>query len=153
MERTLILIKPDAITRGQAGNIISRFEQKGLKIIGIKMIQLTDTILHEHYSHLTDKPFFPTIYKFMSQQPIIAICLEGLNVIEVCRKMCGITNSCKAEPGTIRGDLGMSVQANLIHSSDSKKNAAIEIKRFFHDKELFDYTSPLSTYCLTSDEY
>ncbi len=152
MERTLILIKPDAIARGLAGVVLGRFEQKGLKIAGMKMIQLTDALLKEHYSHLADKPFFPTIAEFMSRTPVIALCLEGLEAVEVCRKLCGVTNSRKAEPGTIRGDLGMSMQANLVHASDSVETAKAEVARFFKPEELFAYEPALLGYQYASDE-
>ncbi|KMY69233.1 nucleoside diphosphate kinase [Desulfocarbo indianensis] len=152
MERTLILIKPDALARGLAGTVLSRFEQKGLKIAGMKMIQLDDALLKEHYSHLADKPFFPTIAEFMSRTPVIALCLEGLEAVEVCRKLCGVTNSRKADPGTIRGDLGMSMQANLVHASDSVETAQTEVARFFQPKELFSYEPALIAYLYASDE-
>ena len=152
MERTLILIKPDALARGLAGQVLSRFEAKGLKIAGIKMIQLTDALLKEHYSHLKDKPFFPTIAEFMSRTPVIALCLEGLEAVEVCRALCGVTNSRKAAPGTIRGDLGMSMQANLVHASDSVENAQAEVARFFGPEELFDYTPALLNFQYAADE-
>ena len=152
MERTLILIKPDAMARGLAGVVLGRFEQKGLKIAGMKMIQLTDELLKEHYSHLADKPFFPTITEFMSRTPVIALCLEGLEAVEVCRKLCGVTNSRQADPGTIRGDLGMSMQANLVHASDSVETAKAEVARFFKPEELFDYEPALITYQYASDE-
>jgi nucleoside-diphosphate kinase len=139
MERTLILIKPDALARGLAGEVLCRFEKKGLKIAGMKMIQLDDALLKEHYSHLADKPFFPTITEFMSRTPVIALCLEGLEAVDVCRKLCGVTNSRNADPGTIRGDLGMSMQCNLVHASDSVETAKAEVARFFADGELFDY--------------
>lgn len=152
MERTLILIKPDAIARGLAGVVLGRFEQKGLKIAGMKMIQLTDDLLKEHYSHLADKPFFPTITEFMSRTPVIALCLEGLEAVDVCRKLCGVTNSRQADPGTIRGDLGMSMQANLVHASDSVETAKAEVARFFKPEELFDYEPALIAYQYASDE-
>lgn len=152
MERTLILIKPDAISRGLAGTVLARFEQKGLKIAGIKMIQLTDQLLTEHYSHLADKPFFPTICEFMSRTPVIALCLEGLEAVEVCRRLCGVTNSRQADPGTIRGDMSMSMQANLVHASDSVKNGQEEVARFFEPGELFDYQPALLKYQYASDE-
>lgn len=152
MERTLILIKPDALSRGLAGVVLARFEQKGLKIAGIKMIQLTDELLKEHYSHLADKPFFPAICEFMSRTPVIALCLEGLEAVEVCRRLCGVTNSRQAAPGTIRGDLGMSLQANLVHASDSAETAAAEVARFFKPQELFDYQPALSNYLYAADE-
>lgn len=152
MERTLILIKPDALSRGLAGTVLARFEQKGLKIAGIKMIQLTDQLLTEHYSHLADKPFFPTICEFMSRTPVIALCLEGLEAVEVCRRLCGVTNSRQADPGTIRGDMSMSMQANLVHASDSVKNGQEEVARFFEPGELFDYQPALLKYQYASDE-
>jgi nucleoside-diphosphate kinase len=152
VERTLILIKPDAISRGLAGTVLARFEQKGLKIAGIKMIQLTDDLLTEHYSHLADKPFFPTICEFMSRTPVIALCLEGLEAVEVCRRLCGVTNSRQADPGTIRGDMSMSMQANLVHASDSVENGQEEVARFFEPGELFDYTPALLKYQYASDE-
>lgn len=152
MERTLILIKPDAVARGLAGVVLGRFEQKGLKLAGMKMIQLDDALLKEHYSHLADKPFFPTITEFMSRTPVIAMCLEGLEAVEVCRKLCGVTNSRQADPGTIRGDLGMSMQANLVHASDSVETAQAEVARFFKPGELFDYEPPLIAYQYASDE-
>ncbi len=152
MERTLILIKPDAIARSLAGVVLGRFEQKGLKIAGMKMIQLDDALLKEHYSHLADKPFFPTITEFMSRTPVIAMCLEGLEAVEVCRKLCGVTNSRQADPGTIRGDLSMSMQANLVHASDSVETAKAEVARFFKPEELFDYEPALIAYQYASDE-
>ena len=152
MERTLILIKPDAISRGLAGAVLGRFEQKGLKLAGLKMIQLSDALLREHYSHLADKPFFPTIAEFMSRTPVLALCLEGKEAVEVCRALCGVTNSRKAAPGTIRGDLGMSMQCNLVHASDSPETAAAEVARFFKPEELFAYDPALISYLYASDE-
>ncbi len=152
VERTLILIKPDAIARGLAGEVLGRFEKKGLKIAGMKMILLDDEILKAHYAHLADKPFFPTITEFMSRTPVIALCLEGLEAVEVCRTLCGVTNSRKAAPGTIRGDLGMSMQANLVHASDSVETAKAEVARFFKDHELFDHKPALLNYQYAADE-
>ncbi|MCB2189458.1 MAG: nucleoside-diphosphate kinase [Deltaproteobacteria bacterium] len=152
MERTLILIKPDALSRGLTGQVLTRFERKGLKIAGMKMLQLTDQLLREHYSHLADKPFFPTITEFMSRTPVIALCLEGKEAVDVCRKLCGVTNSRQADPGTIRGDWGLSVQANLVHASDSVETAAAEVARFFTPEELFDYQPALINYQYAADE-
>ena len=140
------------MARGLAGEVLGRFEKKGLKIAGMKMIQLGDEILRRHYSHLADKPFFPTITEFMSRTPVIALCLEGLEAVEVCRKLCGVTNSRKADPGTIRGDLGMSMQANLVHASDSVETAKAEVARFFDPDELFDYEPALIGYQYAADE-
>lgn len=152
MERTLILIKPDAIQRGLIGRIITRFEEKGLKIAGIKFLRLTDAILSEHYSHLADKPFFGGIKRFMQSTPVIAICLEGLDCVDTVRNICGITKSREAAPGTIRGDLAMSIQANLVHASDSRETASKEVPRFFDAPELFDYDSALTSTIYSPDE-
>jgi len=152
MEKTLLLIKPDAIQRGIIGEIISRFEKKGLKLVGMKMIQLNDKLLNDHYSHLVEKPFFERIKKFMKSTPVIACCWEGADSVSVVRKMCGITKSREAEIGTLRGDLGLSVQANLVHASDTKENAKIELFRFFKKDELFQYNQILDVYLYSEDE-
>jgi len=110
MEQTLVIIKPGALQRELVGDIINRFERKGLKLAGLKMIQLDDAILAEHYSHLTDKPFFPRIKESMKASPVIVCCWEGLDCVQVVRNMTGVTNSRNATPGTIRGDFGMSMQ-------------------------------------------
>jgi nucleoside-diphosphate kinase len=152
MERTLILIKPDAIQRGLAGSILNRFERKGLKIVGIKMMQLTDELLKEHYSHIADKPFFPGIAKFMKSSPVIALCIEGLDSVDTVRRLCGVTKAREAEMGTIRGDLAMSIQANVVHASDSLDNAKLETKRFFKEGELFSYDLVLASNIYSDDE-
>ena len=151
MERTLVLIKPDAISRGLMGRLISRFEDKGLQIVGCKMMRLDDRLLAEHYAHLADKPFFPRIAAFMKSTPVIALCVQGLEAVEVIRQMCGVTNSRAAAPGTIRGDLGMSIQCNLVHASDEPATAEVEVKRFFQPEELFDYT-PLNQGIIYADD-
>lgn len=151
MERTLVLIKPDAVSRGLMGRLISRFEAKGLQIVGCKMMQLDDRLLAEHYSHLADKPFFPRIAAFMKTTPVVALCVQGLEAVEVVRQMCGVTNSRAAAPGTIRGDLGMSIQCNLVHASDEPATAEVEVKRFFQPEELFDYT-PLNQEIIYADD-
>ncbi len=152
MERTLVLLKPDAVQRGLLGEIISRFERKGLKITGMKMMNLTDRLLDEHYSHLNHLPFFGEIKGFMMLAPVIAICLEGVNSVETVRRLCGVTKSWEADPGTIRGDLGMSIQANLVHASDSLETAEKEVPRFFSDSELFDYDFLTLPYLYTKKE-
>jgi nucleoside-diphosphate kinase len=135
-EQTLIIIKPDALNRSLVGEIINRFERKGLKIVGIKMIQLNDAILSEHYSHLADKPFFPRIANFMKKWPVVVMIVEGLEAVDSVRLLTGETLGRKADAGTIRGDFSMSIQANIVHASDSRENAAKEIKRFFKDEEI-----------------
>lgn len=139
MERTMVFIKPDSIQRGLAGEIISRFERKGLKIVGMKMLQLTNTEIDMHYAHLADKPFFQDVKSYMQSTPLIALCLEGLDCVETVRRLCGPTNARDAAAGTIRGDLGMSVQSNLLHASDSVETALREIEAFFAAGELFHY--------------
>ena len=139
MEETLILIKPDAIQRALAGKIISRFEEKGLIISGLKMMQLDESILKEHYAHIADKPFFPGLADFMKSSPVIACCIKGIDAVETVRKMAGVTNSRNAEQGTLRGDFAMSIQMNVIHASDSKENAKLEISRFFDPSEIHSY--------------
>ena len=152
MERTLLLIKPDAIQRGLVGKVISYFENKGLTLIGNKMMQLDDALLAEHYAHLVDKPFYKGIADFMKTTPIIAQCWEGADAVEVIRKLCGVTNARDAAPGTVRGDLAMSVQSNLVHSSDGKETAAVEVPRFFADDELFKYDKKNYEYIYAPDE-
>jgi nucleoside-diphosphate kinase len=152
VERTLVLIKPDAIQRGLAGRIITRFEEKGLKIVGIKLMRLTDELLNEHYSHLADKPFFGGTKRFMTLTPVVALCLEGLDAVEAVRRLCGVTKAREAAPGTIRGDLAMSVQANLVHASDSLQTAKAEVARFFNDSELLEYDSALLPLVYSEDE-
>lgn len=136
LERSLVLIKPDAVQRGLMGKVVTRFEDKGLKIIGLKMMHLEDAVLREHYAHVVDKPFYAELSAFMSSSPVIALALEGLNAVEVVRTLSGTDNF---EFGTIRGDYSTSQQKNLVHSSDSLETAAREISRFFKKEELFDY--------------
>ncbi len=152
MERTLILIKPDAIQRGLAGEVLNRFERKGLKLVGVKMMQLTDELLKEHYSHIADKPFFPGIANFMKSSPVIAVCVEGLDCVETVRRLCGVTKAREAQVGTIRGDFAMSIQTNIVHASDSLETAKAEVKRFFKDEELFDHSAVLATNIYSADE-
>ena len=152
MERTLVLIKPDALQRGLVGEVTQYFEKKGLSLVGMKMMQLNDKFLKEHYVHLVGKPFYPGIQKFMKSTPVIAQCWEGCEAVKVARKLCGVTNAREAEPGTIRGDLGMSVQSNVVHSSDSLETAKEEIPRFFKAGELFKYDKKNYEYIYASDE-
>ncbi len=139
IEKSLIIIKPDAIQRNLVGEIISRFERKGLKIIGTKMMHLTDVLLEEHYAHVADKPFFPRIRKFMKSAPVIVIALAGSGAVAAIRTIVGPTKAFEAPAGTIRGDLAMSMQSNVVHASDSVENGETEIKRFFTENEILDY--------------
>lgn len=139
LETTLILFKPDAIEKNLTGKVLARFQDAGFVIRGIKMMKLDDAILREHYSHIADKPFFPEIVAFMSKTPVIALALEGEDVISKVRDLLGPTNSKAAAPGTIRGDLGEDMMVNVCHASDSPEAAAAEIKRFFKDGEIFAF--------------
>lgn len=138
LERTLVLLKPSAVERALIGEIIHRFERKGLRIAGMKMIQLDDDILAEHYGHLKDKPFFGLLKASMMKTPVVAMCLEGVDAIAVVRYITGYTNGRKADPGTIRGDYCMSNQQNIVHASDSPEAAEAELQRFFRPEEIFD---------------
>lgn len=138
-ERSLIILKPDCIQRNLVGDIISRFEKKGLKIVGIKMMQVSDILLEEHYMHIKDKPFFPGIRDFMKSSPVIVMALEGVGIIDSIRIIVGPTKGYTADGGTIRGDYSMSTQSNLVHASDSTEAGVAEIKRFFKDEELYTY--------------
>ncbi|GHT36157.1 nucleoside-diphosphate kinase [Bacteroidia bacterium] len=152
MERTLIILKPSAVQRNLIGAVISRFEQKGLQLVGIKMMQLSDEILAEHYAHLVQKPFFPLLTASMKASPVIVACLEGVDCVQVVRTMTGATNGRNALPGTIRGDFSVSGQENIIHASDTTENAQIEIKRFFKPEEIFNYTKSNINFTYSSDE-
>lgn len=140
MEQTLVILKPSAMQRALAGRIIDRFQSKGLIITGMKMMQLTEPLLREHYAHLVDKPFFPTIVKSMTACPVVVMALKGTDAIEVVRLMTGVTNGRQAAPGTIRGDFAMSNQENIVHASSSPEDAQAELARFFRPEELFDYS-------------
>jgi len=138
-EKTLVIIKPDAIQRGLFGQITSRFEQKGLKLVGTRMVRLEQDILREHYAHIADKPFYPGVEEFMMSAPAVVQCWEGLDAANTVRKITGITKAREAEAGSIRGDFAMSVACNVIHASDSVETAKSEVARFFKDEDLFDY--------------
>lgn len=152
MQQTLVLLKPSCVQRNLIGEVISRIEKRGIIISGLKMMQLDEKILREHYAHLVDKPFFPTLAASMMASPVIAMVLKGVDIVEVFRKMTGVTNGRKAEPGTLRGDFCMSGQANIIHASDTPENAKIEINRFFKPEEIFDYTPATLSYLYATDE-
>lgn len=131
MERTYIMLKPDCIKRGLIGKVISRIEEKGFTISNMKMMNLDEKILHEHYAHLTDKPFFPSIVEYMTSGPVVGMIVEGENVVKGMRILMGATKFEEATAGTIRGDYATSTSENIVHGSDSVENAEIEIKRFF----------------------
>lgn len=139
IERSLILLKPDTVTKKHCGEVIDRFEKAGFRIAGAKMMALSNEILAEHYSHVADQPFFPNIVEFMQSTPVLAMILEGEDAIGEVRRMLGPTNSQEADPGTIRGDFGTDMMVNVCHASDSVENGEIEVNRFFSASEIFDY--------------
>ncbi len=152
LEKTFVLLKPDCVQRALCGEVISRFESKGLKIVGMKMMQLSEAELKQHYAHLSDKPFFPGLVAFMKSAPCVALAIEGIDAVKVLRSMCGVTNSRDALPGTIRGDYSNSIPANIIHASDSKETAEKELKRFFAKGELFEWSRALDEFYYGGDE-
>ena len=139
MERSLVLIKPDAMQRGLAGTIIARFEELGLRMVAIKMLHLSKALAQEHYSIHQDKPFFNDLVDYISSAPIIAVVFQGEKVVEVSRKIMGATDPTKAEAGTIRGDFGLNIEHNSVHGSDSAETAEEEIRHFFSEDEIFSY--------------
>jgi len=139
MERSLVLIKPDAMKRNLAGAILARFEQRGLKTVGLKMLHMDEALAKRHYAVHEGKPFFTDLVKYITSTPIVAIVFEGDNAIELIRRTMGSTDPKKADKGTIRADFGIDIQNNAVHGSDSPENAAKEIKLFFKDKETFSY--------------
>jgi nucleoside-diphosphate kinase len=141
MGRTFVMLKPDAIRKCVVGKVISRLEGAGLAIVGMKMVQLNEKICREHYAHHVNKPFFKGLIEFMCSSPVICMVLEGSDAVETVRELAGPTDSKKAPKGTIRGDFGTDVQANVIHASDSDETAEVEIRRFFRDDEIFKKSS------------
>ena len=142
-ERTLLLIKPDAIQRGLIGDILARFERKGFKLVGMKMLRVTKELSAKHYAEHVSKPFYPGLEKFITASPIVAMVVEGLEVIRVVREMLGATNGLKAAAGTIRGDYSSSRQMNLVHASDGPDSAVREVGIFFAPEEICEYEPTL----------
>jgi len=152
MEHSVVLVKPDGLQRGLIGEIIHRFERKGLKLVGIKMISLDDAILDEWYVHHKDKPFFGGLKSYMKSYPVVAMLWEGKDVVVTVRKMAGITKARDAEPGTIRGDFAMSQQYNLIHASESAEIAKKEEKLIFSPSEIFGWQKLDHAHVYTKEE-
>jgi len=151
-ERTLILIKPDALQRGIIGKIITRIEERGLQIVGLRMIELDDVKCREHYAHLVKKPFYPKLVAFMTSAPVIALVAQGAEAVKVVRDMCGPTNSRNAPAGTIRGDYSLSTQYNVIHASDSLETAKKEVARFFAEPQVCPWKRELAKFTAAEDE-
>ncbi len=153
MEKTLVILKPCTIQRNLIGEVISRFEKKGLRLAGLKMIQLDDAILSEHYAHLSEKSFFQRVKDSMMTCPVIVSCWEGVDAVAAVRAITGATNGRLAQPGTIRADYCMSFQENIVHTSDSVETAQIELARFFKEEEIFEYKQATFDYLYANDEY
>lgn len=139
MERTLIIVKPDAVQRGLTGEIIRRFEARGLRIVGMKFIQMSPELAERHYAVHSERPFFRSLVNYIISAPVVVMALEGTNAVAVARAVIGKTNPVDAAPGTIRGDFGMEIGRNLVHGSDSVENGQIEIANFFTDAELVSW--------------
>lgn len=152
MQRSVVLVKPDALQRGLVGRIIQRFEDKGLKLVSLKMMELNDELLEEWYSHHKDKPFFKDLKSFMESSPVVAMLWEGLECISTVRKLCGVTVGREAEGGSIRGDFSMSSQHNIVHASDSLASAEKEARLIFMPKEIFDYDKGEYLYVYSVEE-
>ena len=140
MQQTLILLKPDAVQRRLVGEITGRLEAKGLRLVGLKLVQTTRPLAESHYAIHKGKPFYESLLQFLTSGPTVAMVWEGREAVAVCRTLMGLTDGAKSPPGTIRGDLALSVQNNLIHGSDSPENAAAEIALWFKPEELVSYT-------------
>jgi nucleoside-diphosphate kinase len=152
MERTLVLLKPDCVERRLMGKVISRFEEKGLNIIAAKMLRVTPALARQHYAEHVAKPFYPGLEKFITASPILALVVEGLEVIRVVREMLGATSGLKAAAGTIRGDFSSSRQMNLVHASDGPDAAKREIDLYFKPEEILPYQPTLSGWLKAEDE-
>jgi nucleoside-diphosphate kinase len=152
LERTLVLLKPDCVQRRLMGQVISRFEEKGLNLIAMKMMQVTPALAKQHYAEHVQKPFYPGLEKFITASPILAMVVEGLEVIRVVREMLGATSGLKAAAGTIRGDFSSSRQMNLVHASDGPEASAREIALYFKPDELLSYAPTLTPWFKADDE-
>ena len=152
VETTLILFKPDAIEKKLVGTVLSRFDAAGFRTRGLKMMQLTPDLLAEHYSHIADKPFFPEIVTFMSKTPVVALALEGDDVITKVRDLLGPTDSRKAEKGTIRGDFALETAQNIVHASDGPEAEAAELALWFDPAELLEYERDVDRWVLAPED-
>jgi nucleoside-diphosphate kinase len=150
-ERTLILVKPDAVQRGLMGEIISRFERRGLHPVAIKLMQVTGDIAERHYNEHRDKPFFGGLVDFITSSPVLAMVWEGPGAVAMVRSMMGATDPASSGPGTIRGDLAVSLAMNVVHGSDSPESAAREVAIFFSDDELLDWENSSAEWVLAED--
>ncbi|MAI33777.1 MAG: nucleoside-diphosphate kinase [Rhodopirellula sp.] len=152
MQRTLVLLKPDCVQRRLMGTIIKRFEDKGLNIVAMKMIQVTPELARQHYAEHVEKPFYPSLEEFITSAPVVAMAIDGLEVISVVRDILGATSGLKASAGTIRGDYSSSRQMNLVHASDSEESASRELELYFAAEELCDYEPVATAFMRAGDE-
>ncbi|MFO1064661.1 MAG: nucleoside-diphosphate kinase [Pirellulales bacterium] len=152
MERSLVLLKPDCVERRLMGQVISRFESKGLNIVGLKMLRVTPELSKQHYAEHVSKPFYKSLEDFITSAPIVALAVEGLDAIRVIREMLGATNGLKAAPGTIRGDYSSSRQMNLVHASDSPESAARELALYFAPTEICEHELRITPSLRAADE-
>lgn len=150
METTLIILKPDAVQRGFVGRILSRFEEKGLQIVGLKLMRITEELAAKHYSDHREKPFYAGLVRFMTSSPVVVLAVRGVGAIGVCRNLMGATFGSKAAAGTIRGDFGVSNSFNLIHGSDGPEAAAKELALFFGRGEILDFARPIDAWVYDS---
>lgn len=146
MQTTLIIFKPDAVQRGLMGQLLARFEAKGLTIVGGKFIKVPEALAKQHYAEHDGKPFFPSLIQFITSTPVMVLAVRGRQAVAVCRKLIGATDGAAAEPGTLRGDFGISKAMNLVHGSDSPESAQRELKIWFSDGELVDYTRTIQNW-------
>lgn len=152
MQRTLVLLKPDCVQRRLMGEVIRRFEAKGLEIVAMKMIRVTPELSKRHYAEHVSKPFYPSLESFITSAPVVALAVDGLDVVRVVRDMLGATNGLRAAAGTIRGDLSSSRQMNLVHASDSAESAARELDLYFDAADFCDYQPVLTPFMRAADE-
>ena len=150
MQRTLVLLKPDAVQRGLVGELMSRLERKGLKFIAMKLMSVSDDLARLHYGEHVGKQFFEKLVGFITSSPIVAMVLEGENAVSIVRNVMGETDPQKATPGTVRGDLAMSIGTNLIHGSDSEESAAREIGLFFSNEDIVEYSRDIDGWIIES---
>jgi nucleoside-diphosphate kinase len=153
MERTLVIIKPCAIRRGLIGEVIQRFERRGLQLSGMKMVQLNEEVLADHYAHLVQRPYYQRIVDSMMLTPVIVCCWTGIDAVHIAHVMAGATNGREAAPGTIRGDYSVSVQENILHTSDTIENGKVEIARFFSADEVFEFEKLNKNVFYANDEF
>jgi|TARA_B100001750_G_scaffold130959_1_gene104137 nucleoside-diphosphate kinase len=148
LEKTLVLVKPDGVQRGLIGTVIGRIESKGLKIVGLKLIHVSEELAKEHYGEHVDRPFFGDLVSFITSSPVVALAVEGDNAVSVVRTLMGGTNPQEADPGTIRGDFGMTIGMNLVHGSDSVESAERELNLFFDKNEVLDYVREIDAWVI-----